>query len=525
MKLRTCLAAFGLLLTATTWSQSKIFKEVNEEISSQMKIISQDEALMGYLVFTQLEKATKDSFNYQVTIMDENLNEIGKLDFREKNLQLQAVSFEQDILCLAYLKSDLADLKGTSMKTIRRSAEDGSYALFTQLIDLQGKIIHSNSQKLSLSVRGDIALIKSSRPATMAGTLKHPVILKNIPGKGFILFYGDNDKNRLIALDAAGKELWQKTVNEAQAYGILTAPAGIYLLSKKKDKMLEGGYSLTGYQAGDGTASKPYSLKDEKGNELKVLSFENDAVTGKPFITGMIINSRLGNNFISVRDLHKGTYDGVFTIAINGPGKSDIKEYFSYWKDGSKAPEIGSNGKLSTQGVYPRLMTTVRDFQGNTYFVGSGYTRKTRVGAIASSVIFSPLLFPPMVLLAPGTHKSKQTDIVLLKQDSAGRLRVDNSIPPAGKSRYIPSKAGFQYYDSRGFYTVMNAASRSNFLIVDEADAAVIYNVEKRQIVRRVPHRDGSVSTYIYPAKEGHIMVMEFDRKARQTKLSIEALQ
>ena len=50
-----------LLCAATTFSQTKIFKEVSNEISSQMKIITQDEALIGYLMFTQLEKASKDS--------------------------------------------------------------------------------------------------------------------------------------------------------------------------------------------------------------------------------------------------------------------------------------------------------------------------------------------------------------------------------------------------------------------------------------------------------------------------------
>ena len=73
--------------------------------------------------------------------------------------------------------------------------------------------------------------------------------------------------------------------------------------------------------------------------------------------------------------------------------------------------------------------------------------------------------------------------------------------------------------------TVSNAATRSNFLIVDEPKNVTIYNVEKRKVVRQVPHRDGGVSTYIFPAKEGHIMVMEYNRKAKETRLSIEALQ
>ncbi|MEP7253937.1 MAG: DUF6770 family protein, partial [Ginsengibacter sp.] len=96
-----------LLTTNYLQAQSKVFKEVSDEISSDMEPIIQDGALVGYLVFTQLEKASEDSFNYKVTIMDENLNDIGIVKFRNEKMDLEAVSFEQDVLCLAYLKSNI----------------------------------------------------------------------------------------------------------------------------------------------------------------------------------------------------------------------------------------------------------------------------------------------------------------------------------------------------------------------------------------------------------------------------------
>jgi hypothetical protein len=34
-------------------------------------------ALVGYLAFTRLEQADADSFNYRITIIDENLHDIG----------------------------------------------------------------------------------------------------------------------------------------------------------------------------------------------------------------------------------------------------------------------------------------------------------------------------------------------------------------------------------------------------------------------------------------------------------------
>jgi hypothetical protein len=514
----------SLIWAAAAWSQSKVFKEVSDDISTQMKIITQDEALIGYLVFSQLEKTNKDSFNYQVSIMDENLNDIGKVNFREKNLELQAVSFDQDVLCLVYLKSDMADLKGNSMKKIRKSLDDGKNAVFTQLVNLQGEIINTSAQQVDLTLKEEVAAIKNSRPSTIPGRLKHNVILKNIPGKGFALFYGDELNTRLTAIDIKGKQIWQKSVTRADDYGLLTSSSDVYLLSKRKHQKLEGGFDLIGYNANSGTAYDKYELKDKKGNQLKVLGFETDPSTGKPLVTGVIINNNRGNSFTNVKGLHKGAYDGVFTVVVNGPKKSDVKEQFSYWKDGSNAPDIKTNGMLSQGKVYPRYTRTIRDYQGNTYFVGSSYLRKVRIGSIIASVITAPFIFPPMVLMANGTHKAKQTDVVLLKQDAKGKIQYENTID-AVNSRFLPAKFSFYYFDNpHSFYTVTNASSKSNFLIMDESQKAVIYNVEKRKVVRSVPHKDGNVSTYIFPAKEGHIMVMEYNRKAKETKLSIEAL-
>src|SRR5258705_10088959 len=96
-----------IAVTFISNAQSKVFKEVSEDVSSEMKVIMQDKTLVGYLVFTQLEKINADSFNYRISLMDENLNEIGIVNFKEASLNLEAAAFEGDILCLSYLKSNM----------------------------------------------------------------------------------------------------------------------------------------------------------------------------------------------------------------------------------------------------------------------------------------------------------------------------------------------------------------------------------------------------------------------------------
>src|SRR3954447_8260616 len=142
------IAVCMLLLVCGARSQSKVFKQVGEEISSTMKVVTQDDALVGYLVFTKLEKVSEDSFNYKISIMDENLNDIGTVNFREENLTLQAVSFDQDVLCLGYLKSSLLDKVMKNRKKYYAEANNAKHAVVVQFLGLDGKQIKFNQVRV-----------------------------------------------------------------------------------------------------------------------------------------------------------------------------------------------------------------------------------------------------------------------------------------------------------------------------------------------------------------------------------------
>src|SRR5689334_8556404 len=128
------------LTALSAQAQSKVFKEVGDEIRSQVQLIRQDESVVGYLSLTQLEKASEDSFNYRLTIMDENLNDIGKVEFRQENLDLQAVSFEQDVICLGYFKS-ISGKNFKSKKLLEAAKKNTASSVFLQFITLDGKIL------------------------------------------------------------------------------------------------------------------------------------------------------------------------------------------------------------------------------------------------------------------------------------------------------------------------------------------------------------------------------------------------
>src|ERR1700734_1833742 len=139
----------SLLFACSLQAQTKLFKEVGEDISTQIKAITQDNALVGYLAFTRLEKADADSFNYRITIMDENLNDIGAVNFREESLTLQDIAFEQDVLCIGYVKSNVIG-NNYSRKEYNAVKDNARNYVMLQFVGLDGKIIKTNSIKASI---------------------------------------------------------------------------------------------------------------------------------------------------------------------------------------------------------------------------------------------------------------------------------------------------------------------------------------------------------------------------------------
>ena len=511
-----------LLATGTANAQTKLFKAVTEDMDQDFKTIFQDGKLVGYLVFTQLEKASADSFNYRLSIMDENLNDIGTVSFRDEKLNLKGVSFDQDVLCLVYIKSNFVGKVYRNTKEFRRDIDNARSALHTQFLSLDGKVIATHNIKMDIKPESQ-DLPTSNRKVVGNGHLKHIIQLSNITGKGFACFYGDDSKNNLAVFNTAGKLMWQRQVREdAEGFSLLTSGNEISLLAKTKDQMLEGGYEILSYNAVDSSTYPKFLLKDKKGNSLKVLTFDNDPVTGKPFVAGVVIDPQHGNNFVSGKSLVQGTYCGIFSIDIKGHTKKDIHASFSYWTDGSQN-FVDKYGYYEETRGYAYFQNAFRDFQGNTWFAANNIHRHPRWGSITAAVVTCPLIFPPIFFLAAGTHKYSSESVTLVKQDSAGKLSLANSIPtPAGV--HFTAWNPVYSMNQRSYYNVANPDSRSNYLIVDGNKDINIYNVNQKKVQRTIPHYAGKTEVAVYPAKEGHVMVHEINLKEKTTRLSIEAL-
>jgi len=517
------LAFLGLILIAASGAeaQTKVFKEVAEGISSEFEVIIQDDKLVGYLAFTQLEQASADSFNYRISIMDENLNDIGSVNFRERKLSLKGVSFEQDILCLAYLKSNSMDVPYKNKRQFREVVANAKSSLFTQFISLEGKVKATNDIVLTVTPKAP-DLYNSQ----ITANLKHGIQLRNIPGVGFACFAGDEQKNFVLAFSAAGKQLWRKDITDkADDFGLQTSKNDVNLLMKQnKPDNPESGYTLASFNAATGSPYPKLIPTDRKGNQLKILSLGNDPVSGDVVLSGMIIDPRKCPHAGTAKGLHHGIYCGVFAIDIKAHTKAGIQTNFAYWNDESNS-EFSRRGYVLDAHAYSDVHSSFRDYQGNTWFAATGIHQRFRTGGmIFGAAFFWMLLIPTAAELGMGFYSYRARDVELLKLDAKGNLTYAGSIPTASGLGKAAARAGFGLYETSYFYNLTNPETKTDYVVVTDPKNVSIYNVEQKKVARTIPAREKKKYFKVLPAKEGYYMVSEYNQKEKTTRLSIEAL-
>lgn len=514
--------ACALLLSVirSTHAQTRVFKEVGNEISSSMRAITQDGALVGYLVFTELEKADKDSFNYKLTIMDENLNDIGKVNFREMKLDLQSVAFEQDVLCLAYMKSNLLGYTYDRRREKKDAIKKGYLAVYTQFIDLTGKMLKTNTIKVNTDLKGNFT---NASTTIGSGGMKESLRVSNVNGKGFACFFGDDRGKFLYAYDKNGNQIWHKRVGLEEAdYNMLVSGHDVYFLIHRSDPAAEGGFAIQGYGLDDSTTISRQYLKDKKGNPLRVLAFTNNPATGKPYVSGTIINPRRGKGPVLLRSIAKGRYTGLFTLNIDGRSRDSMKPVYTYWKD--QTALTNTKGRFNHNKSFLMAGPSFKDFSGNTYFAGTAAKRTINTGLVIAEAATLPLIIPPIYMLGfGGTRKFIARESMLLKQTPEGVLSLDNSIAVAN-SRGIAAKIAMESMDNKSYYSLHSPEKKATYLIITEQKNITLYHVDAKKVIRTIPRKDGSVETLIFPAKEGHVLVAEYNKKEKSRKFSIEAL-
>lgn len=533
-KLSTSLCVLALTLLSTgLFAQTRTFKEVSSEIQTQLNVIKQDNQLVGYLAFTKLEKSSSDSFSYKITIMDENLNDIGVVNFKELSLDLQGVAFESDMICLAYTRKPVIL---TDPKTKAKEFEDArekykkDIGIFFQFITLNGVITKTDI------IQEDFLYLSSttlySKKGEVLTNLRKGLQIQNIKDKGFAVYYGrgNNRDNKLVFYGIDGKRGWQKKLPNFENYVLQVATTGIHVLGQPNSRKdvyslptTEACNELLTYNITDGELLKPIKLRDPKQNTLNILAFRTNPETGRLNILGQVINPDTKYYPYTYKSYKKKPFIGIFSMDFQGMDKQEIKTKYSFFNVDDKGEIFDEKFRLASTDTKNYLVfnEAFLDSKGNAYFGANRIQQKTRVGTVVSSVVTLPIFVVPIFLGSlVGYTKFRQVEGQVLMQKSDGSTSLQSDLPSDYSTSYnfrIP------YVPEKDFKYVKGLSGEDYFLFTDAKQLSV-YNVAKQKVMRTISLKDGKESLKIFPAKQGYLMIQQYNSKEKSTQLSIEAL-
>ena len=509
-------------------AQKKVFTDIANQISSTTRSITQGGNVLGYMVFTQLEKVNSDSFSYTISLLDENLNDIGKVAFNELGLQLNDLVFENDLLHIAYLQSTAFGKGAKSKKESKELIGTIKNNLLIQTINLEGKIINRISKPVNITVSADYDVYgTTSNKYNATASLRSRVQINETGNTGFTTFYEDKDNAYLSAYNSKCELLWTKTINEkANGYFNINTEKNTYV---SFNKTVNGNIvsELYSYSLADGKQGKSFEFINPKNNKgLDLLNLSLDKNNGNLVAAGKIYkrnNSKFKNTILEAK---KGVVLGVFNIAFNENNTIAPKETYTYWDDGSQKPNFSSQGKMAETNTYPLITAAIQDYEGNTLFIGDGIRIKTKVGSIIGTVLTLPTLFYPFVIASAGYKKYRNENGIILKQNKKGELSQSGVIDYESKKFSNAKVATVFKITSSLAFSAKNNSAKTNYIGFYDKNNYIIYSTAKNKIIKTIPKFPTSKSyVNISGAKEGHIMLIETNTAARTTTLNIESLE
>ena len=204
--------------------------------------------------------------------------------------------------------------------------------------------------------------------------------------------------------------------------------------------------------------------------------------------------------------------------------KNGMQEKYVYWSDGSLQPNINTLGYTPSNKSYNVFTTAYRDYQGNTYFVSNALHKKARIGGIISSVVLAPTIIVPYMQAFLGFNHYYFHNTNIFKLTPNGALTQDNEIAMKSTTKG-PGKGDMGYLAVyRSNYYLTNDESKNTYIVASDEKNTQIYDTEKQKVIRTVPYSKDGANILVGPAKEGHIMVIEKNKKEKYTRLSIERL-
>ena len=508
-KVKLVLILSTLFSCCQVFAQSKIFDNVIQVEVKSSVTITNNKQIVGYAIFYKIDKMKKEAL-YRLSILDENLKEIGSNEFEgSKDLLLVRAVYESDQILLSF----------------NDNAKKAEFKKFVKIFDLKGKEtgnIPYDPEKVKKGMFG--AAIAANMEAIYDGT-------DNVEGKGFVVVHQSKAKTGGIdiqMINANGKLKWEKNItadkgDRADLYLLATTPNTILFFEMDRGSVMsrDADIFLVGLNADNGNERFKKSL-DIKGISYEPMLIKNSS-DGKLKVVSNMYNE--SSKFATAKPI--GFSIGEFND-LNGEIKT-IKD-FSFLNDLGDILSMKNESKSDDGYIKAHNILIMQD--GSMVLVGEFFRKTVSAGGMI------------LKILSQGGGSASQAtieDMFLLRIDNAlkpkllekiekEKVRVPlptDGLPIGLVARLLTYDHNFGYiYTDEGLdgknKTVL---ARGSFGEEKYGIVALTVDEKKGYTTKRFNlEKEKNVSYSISRGKPGYVMVMKYNSKEKTLSVNLEKI-
>ena len=505
--MKSTLTLLALLFSLAVFAQSKVFQNVVEvELQSTIEITN-NKQIVGYAFFYKIDKMKKTSL-YRLSILDENLKEIGSNEFEgAKDLFLKKAAYESNKLLLNFY-----DI----------SKKDG-YEKFIKIFDLKGKELGNIPYDPEHKKTGMFgSTLAAQMDAYYEGT-------ENIEGKGFVSLYQSKAKTGgadIQMIDLSGKIKWEQNItaekgDRTDLYLLSTTPNAIILFQMDKSGIMNRDASIFLVGLSTETGKQLY----KKSLDIKGISYEpmliKSSTDGKLKIVSTMSNE--ADKFLTAKPIG-------FSIGELNDSTGEIKTIkdFNYLNDLGTVLSMKNESKSDEGYIKAHNICMMQD--GSMVMIGEFFRKTVSAVGMAFKIITygntsaAQATIGDMFLLRIDKNlKAKSLDMV--EKDKERVLLPTDGIPIGLASRVLTMqhRFGYMYTDESLDGKKKTVLAKGTFGEDKYGTVALTFDEKKGFTQKHFDFtKEKKVSYNISRGKPGYVMISKYNEKEKTMTINLE---
>lgn len=469
----------------------------------------------GYFFLTRTDKLTKNDYNYNITVLDENLKEIAQENFIEnKYTVLVESSYNGNYILFKFI-------------------DNKNNKLFYRTMDKNGKL--SEKVERDINKREGIGYTESNN-----GEVEN-TNLNSFGNSRFLDIYSFKDDHVTYKVDCInnnGENTWSYT-NKTEK-GITTGSYlggnqtyAIVLETYVKNALSNDfSYGITSIDS-NGNLMFNLKLRDTKYNLMPFNVFVNEE-KNQIILMGQYFNAKEKSN--------KSSSKGLFLKVLDKDG-GEVEEFYYAWDgDIDKMLPKDKQKEIDQYSIYFHSIVMTKDHR--VYAIGEQYRKQVSaggtaikavgaLGGISTNTSMLEIKIGNMVVISFNNDYSIDTVEILEKKPNKVILSQDYAYANQhllAKTLYAYGEFDFSFTQSNEDNSVVSLAYVSSERNKGSLKRTFLLNFvnfvsgENGHSNDKITINSTATSSIVWPAKPGYVMLLEYFKKEKKMDMRLEPI-